>query len=233
MTYQEFKNKYNEHYVDYDGYYGAQCWDLGQKYFTECLGLPAGVLGGCGLVNNMLKPPKLNELLQHFDEISVNNMIAGDVVIWSYGHIAIFDNWDGVKCNYFSQNPNPARVMPIYAGGHRAFRKKGTTPVAPPTNNTTKYTVVGGDTLSAIAKKYNTTVDALAQLNNIKDVNLIYVGQVLSIPGSKTGTEYVVRPGDTLSAIALRYGTTYQKIAADNNIANPNFIQIGQKLVIK
>lgn len=43
------------------------------------------------------------------------------------------------------------------------------------------YTVKSGDTLSAIALKYNTTVSNLASLNNIKNVNLIYVGQVLRI----------------------------------------------------
>lgn len=52
----------------------------------------------------------------------------------------------------------------------------------------TTYTVKRGDTLSAIAKKYNTTVSALATLNNIKDVNYIYIGQVLKIDGEATPT---------------------------------------------
>ena len=43
------------------------------------------------------------------------------------------------------------------------------------------YKVVRGDTLSGIAKRYNTTVSYLAKLNNIANVNLIYVGQVLKI----------------------------------------------------
>ena len=43
------------------------------------------------------------------------------------------------------------------------------------------YTVVKGDTLSGIAAKYDTTVSYLAKLNNIANVNLIYVGQVLKI----------------------------------------------------
>lgn len=45
----------------------------------------------------------------------------------------------------------------------------------------TLYTVKAGDTLSAIAKKYGTTVSAIAKKNNIKDVNLIYTGQMLKI----------------------------------------------------
>ena len=50
------------------------------------------------------------------------------------------------------------------------------------------YTVVRGDTLSGIAKRFNTTVNYLAKLNNIKNVNLIYVGQVLKISETVTVT---------------------------------------------
>lgn len=53
----------------------------------------------------------------------------------------------------------------------------------------TTYTVKKGDTLSAIAKKYSTTVSKLASLNNIKDVNYIYIGQVLKIDGEATTTK--------------------------------------------
>ena len=44
---------------------------------------------------------------------------------------------------------------------------------------------------------------------------------------------YVVQKGDTLSSIAKKYGTTYKKIAKENNIKNPNKIYVGQKLVIR
>lgn len=44
---------------------------------------------------------------------------------------------------------------------------------------------------------------------------------------------YIVKPGDTLSSIAAKYGTTYQKIAFDNHLSNPNYIRPGQKLIIK
>ena len=43
---------------------------------------------------------------------------------------------------------------------------------------------------------------------------------------------YTVKSGDTLSKIAKKYNTTYQKIAKDNNIKNPNKIYVGQKLKI-
>jgi len=47
-----------------------------------------------------------------------------------------------------------------------------------------------------------------------------------------SGTTYIVQPGDTLSDIAARYGTTYQSLAAINNIADPNRIYPGQEIVI-
>lgn len=54
-----------------------------------------------------------------------------------------------------------------------SMKKLGTT--------TSDYTVVAGDTLSTIAQKYGTTVEELAKLNDISDVNIINVGQVLKI----------------------------------------------------
>ena len=82
MTYQEFKNKYNGQYLDWDSCYGPQCWDLAQYYFKEVLDVPSWVLSGCGYVSKMLYPPKRNDLDQYFDEVSIYEMYQGDVVIW-------------------------------------------------------------------------------------------------------------------------------------------------------
>ena len=127
MTYKEFVNKYNGKYIDFDGSYGSQCWDLAQFYFKEVLDLPRSILDGCGLVSNMLYPPKRQVLEQYFDEVPINKMQQGDVVIWDYGHIAIYDHYEqnNDSCYFFSQNPNPCQVMPIKMGGAYAFRKKG------------------------------------------------------------------------------------------------------------
>lgn len=135
MTYVEFRNKYNGKYIDYDGQYGAQCWDLGQKYFTECLGLPPSVLGGCGLVSNMLYPPKREVLDKYFDEVKLTEMQPGDVVIWTYGHIAIFDNWDGKDWHFFSQNypkGSNCHIQIIYEDTPYAFRLKSKKPAITP-----------------------------------------------------------------------------------------------------
>lgn len=106
-------------------------------------------------------------------------------------------------------------------------------PIQSPAANT--YTVQSGDTLSSIAAKFGTSYQTLASLNGISNPNLIYVGQVLQVNGSASNSSvyYTVRAGDNLSAIASRYGTSYQSIAALNGLANPNLIYAGQTLKIK
>lgn len=100
------------------------------------------------------------------------------------------------------------------------------------------YTVKSGDTLSGIAAKYGTTYQHLAQLNGIADPNKIYPGQVLRVDSAKataptSNATHTVQPGETLSGIAAKYGTTYQAIAQMNGIANPNLIYPGQVLKVK
>lgn len=129
MTYQEFKKKYNGKYVDYDGYYGSQCWDLAQLYMTEVLKLPSSILSGCGNVRNMLEGEKYKLLLKYFDVVKTTEMKPGDLCIWggkgnNSNHIAIFDHWKSPNCWYFSQNPNKCQVMIINMPGLHAFRKK-------------------------------------------------------------------------------------------------------------
>lgn len=106
-------------------------------------------------------------------------------------------------------------------------------PIQAPATNT--YTVRSGDTLSSIATRFGTSYQTLASLNGIANPNLIYVGQVLRVNGSANvgSVYYTVRTGDNLSAIASRYGTSYQAIAALNGLANPNLIYAGQTLKIK
>ena len=140
MTYDEFKNKYNEQFVDVDGYpkdNPYQCFDLAQKYFTECLGVPKEVLAGCGYVKNMLIPPKIDLLLQYFDEVDRRTMEPGDVAIWDYdpaGHIAIFNNYDG-RAWYFSQNypeRSCSHLQIIPETNLRSFRIKNPKPQVTP-----------------------------------------------------------------------------------------------------
>lgn len=100
-------------------------------------------------------------------------------------------------------------------------------------SSATVYIVKSGDTLSGIASKYGTTYQTLASINGISDPDKIYPGQKIKISGGGGATYYTVKSGDTLSGIAAKYGTTYQKLAKMNGISNPNKIYAGQKIRVK
>lgn len=102
------------------------------------------------------------------------------------------------------------------------------------------YVVKPGDTLSQIALTYGTTVNEIARINNIKNVNLIFPGQILEIITNFTQEQenniskisYIVKKGDTLWAISRKYGVTIQNIVNWNNIKNPNLIYVGNTINI-
>lgn len=105
----------------------------------------------------------------------------------------------------------------------------------PPQSAPETYIVQPGDTLTAIAARYHTTVAALKQLNKLGESDLIQVGQKLLIPtddAPTTTTRYIVQADDTLYRIALQYGTTVRTLAQLNDLAHPNLIAPGQALAI-
>lgn len=99
-----------------------------------------------------------------------------------------------------------------------------------------RYTVQPGDTLTRIAARFGTTVEALAAANGLVNPHLIYVGQVLviptAVPSPRPGRVHVVQPGETLFRIAVRYGTTVDRLMALNGLSNPQRIFVGQALRI-
>ncbi len=112
-----------------------------------------------------------------------------------------------------------------------------------PTNTESiEYIIKSGDTLSAIARRYGTTVQELVDINHIQNPDLIYPGEKLriftnsSIPGNEergTGSiTYIVKRGNTLSQIARTYNVSVEHIVELNDIENPNLIYPGEKLRI-
>ncbi|HJX37374.1 MAG TPA: LysM peptidoglycan-binding domain-containing protein [Anaerolineae bacterium] len=113
---------------------------------------------------------------------------------------------------------------------------------AAPTGGSGVYVVQRGDTLSAIAGRFQTTVQNLVQMNGLSNPNLIAVGQRLAVPAGQPAnasptstpqtTAYVVQRGDTLLGIAARFQVNMWDIVLANNIANPSLIYVGQSLTI-
>jgi LysM repeat protein len=133
---------------------------------------------------------------------------------------------------------NPTR---IYAG-QRLVIPSAAAP-AVPANAGATHVVQAGENLYRIAVRYGTTVRALVELNGIYNPGHIAAGQTLVIPGSPTlpaaayqpqhaATTHTVQRGETLTAIAHRYGVTVWTLAQVNNIANPALILPGQVLVV-
>ena len=94
-----------------------------------------------------------------------------------------------------------------------------------------------GDTLSSLAREYGTTVQSLVQLNDLADPNRIRAGESLyvRVASDREGNccdTYEVQRGDTLTAIARRFGTTVSRLAGINHLSNPDVIHPGQTLIL-
>jgi LysM repeat protein len=99
------------------------------------------------------------------------------------------------------------------------------------------HRVEPGDTASRLAQRYGSTVDAIVAANNLDSRATLYAGTTVVIPSKESSTatrpgSHTVSSGETLSGIALRYGTTVAAIARANGIADPSLIRIGQRLTL-
>lgn len=97
------------------------------------------------------------------------------------------------------------------------------------------YFVHKGDTLSSIAKANGMSLAKLLTYNpQIKDINLIRVGQVIYLSDKTIEEYYTVKKGDTLGSIARKFNMALNKLLGLNpDIKNPNLIHIGDKIRVK
>ncbi|MEO6533152.1 MAG: LysM peptidoglycan-binding domain-containing protein [Pseudolysinimonas sp.] len=109
-----------------------------------------------------------------------------------------------------------------------------------------RYTIVRGDTISAIAGRFGVTTQAVLTANGLARSSIIYPGQTIAIPPGAAGsspapavaplpaasTSYAIVTGDTLSALASRFGTTTAAIMNANGMGSSTIIYAGRSLVI-
>ena len=146
-----------------------------------------------------------------------------ETVIVEYGFAdSTGDDVSQIKNNWEDLAEAVTKAIVEYAGG---------TYVAPLDSN--YYTVQSGDSLWSISKKFGITVDELKQANNLTS-NLLSIGQNLYIPSKETDVttdEYIVKSGDTLYAIAQKYGTTVDNLKSINDLTTDS-LAIGQILKV-
>ncbi|MGX7235367.1 LysM peptidoglycan-binding domain-containing protein [Enterococcus italicus] len=159
-----------------------------------------------------------------------------------------------VKTNGIS-NPNLIIVgQTLTVGGTSSTTATSTSDSTSTTDTTTTgtYTVKSGDTVAKIAAAYGVSVSDIKSWNSLSNVNLILVGQTLSVKGATstattqqttqtaasatttataTGT-YTVKSGDTLSKIASQLGTTVANIQSLNSLSNVNVLYVNQTLKV-
>ena len=110
-------------------------------------------------------------------------------------------------------------------------------------NNSSHHTIRRGDTLERIARRYGVTIDQLCALNNISRTTTLRIGRTLLVnPTTTTASNdkkndsggeaqyHTVASGDTLGAIALRYGVTVRQLCNLNNISTRTTLRIGRSL---
>lgn len=245
----------------YNNVFGVK-WTYGQKASL----MTKEVINGkwVDIVQDFQVYPSFTESFQAYARLIRNNSIYSGAwrenaptyqhaTAWLQGRYAT-DTSYAAKLNSIINQYNLTQY-----DGASASQNKPSTPAATTNTNSTSYTVKSGDTLGAIASKYGVTAQQLASWNGIKNINSIYVGQVIKINGTSNTTPapsptntskpstpspapsnntqtssstYTVRGGDTLGAIASRYHVSIQQLASWNGIKNVNAIYVGQKIKI-
>ena len=144
-------------------------------------------------------------------------------IIIEYGFIDNKNDADRIKSNYKRYTEEVVKAVAKY---------KGYNYTEPRTKDA--YIVQKGDTLWNISKKFDTSVDNIKKLNNLK-TNLLFVGQELKVPNYMTAEDsninYSIKKGDTLYNIAKSFNTTVPILVSYNNLKGDN-LQVGQIIKI-
>ncbi len=229
-------------------------WDLYEKLPNETAFYVPKFLAVLHIVNNpsaynIELPPLEYEI--EYDKVNINKQISLKTLTTE-----MFVDYDHLRelNSELRQNvtPKTAYELKVPKGkGEILVAKLNEMPTYTP--STSSFTasasdylihkVKNGETLSIIAKKHKTSMDAIMAINNLKSKNVLSVGAKLKIPVGKytyvatysapsgNPTRYTVRKGDSLWKIADRFGTTVKSIKALNGLDNPS-LKVGQVLMI-
>ena len=181
---------------------------------------------------------------RNFLDTYLGEELAARYALWYARYTDTFDGTDCGMWQYTSQGSVPGISGSVdldlsYVDYPSVIRRAGlnhltgNAPSPVPPQQYITYVIQPGDTLSGIAARFGTTVSAIASLNHISAPDKIYAGTTIRVPETASATKtYTIRPGDTLSGIAARFGTTVSAIAALNGISDPDRIYAGTTIKI-
>jgi hypothetical protein len=128
---------------------------------------------------------------------------------------------------------DPVTVTPVIT---EPVTPQPTEPTTEPESGGGAYVVQSGDSLTLLARRFGISLRELAGENGLTTTSYLYIGQKLRIPARGVeptcARQHTVQSGDTLIGIGQRYGVAYGRLAAVNNLVNPNLIRLGQTLCI-
>jgi N-acetylmuramoyl-L-alanine amidase len=152
----------------------------------------------------------------------------------------------------------PGQVLKLTVGGSSAAPAAPAKQTSTPSAGSGRYTIVRGDTISAIAAKFHVSTASVLSANGLSATSIIYPGQTVAIPGQPasapratppvaavtpivrtvvttpaTGSDrYTIMAGDTISSIAGKYGVSIQSILSANGLNWSSIIYTGRTLLI-
>ncbi len=161
------------------------------------------------------------------DDYLIRNTANNQTIVIDYGYVDNASDSTFLKNNLENLGEAVVKAIANYVGVNYL-----------PVSLEGYYVVKSGDSLWSIASKNNTTVNELKSLNNLSN-NALQIGQLLKLPTINSGNNnstpsqniYTVQKGDSLWAIANKYGTTVDSIKSANNLTSNN-LSIGQTLII-
>ena len=162
------------------------------------------------------------------DDYLIRNTANNQTIVIDYGYVGNASDANFLKNNYEALGEAVVKSIADFAGVTYT-----------PSNMEGYYVVQKGDSLWSIASKTGTTVNEIKTLNNLSS-DTLQVGQLLKLPTSNNTNPtpttpnqniYTVQKGDSLWAIANKYGTTVDNIKKTNNLSSDN-LSIGQSLII-
>lgn len=208
---------------------------------------PGDILGaiaerhGCRIADLRAANPRMDpDRLQVGQQLTIPDCAAQDDSVYT---VVAGDTLMGIAARHGCRTADLQRANPrvdparLQIGQRLQIPECARTPSSGGSGRTDQYTVQYGDTMMGIAERLGVSYSALRGANPDVNPDRLQIGEELRVPaarsGQGSGNVHVVRPGDTLSAIAAQYAVSLDDLTAWNRGLNPNRLQVGQEIRLR